>query len=132
MNVSKLTPNDRPYSRTLPLTCKVSSNDLDKIQAKVKETGKSLSQFLRDSALCAKVVPAQAIPGINEDQWQELSRVASNLNQLTFLCHTQEQTPLSKEVISSLAETGNILHEVRQALLGKPIQVKGGDNGSQN
>jgi uncharacterized protein (DUF1778 family) len=113
-----ITPNERCLSRILPITCKVSSKDLSAIQAKASVAGKTLSRFMRDSALNSEVTPTQNIPAINEEQWQQLSRVASNLNQLTFLCHTQEKTPLSKEVISDIAATRNLLHEVREALLG--------------
>lgn len=82
---------------------------------------------MRDSALNATVVPATIVPYINKDQWEQLSRVASNLNQLTYQCHTNTEHPSSDKVVSQIAEVRNILHEVRQTLIGE--STKGGGDG---
>jgi uncharacterized protein (DUF1778 family) len=121
------TPNDRHYSRNHPITCKVSPKDLAEIESKAKQSGKSRSSFMRDSALKSTVVPATTVPSVNKDQWEQLSRVASNLNQLTYQCHTNKEHPSSDKVISQIAEVRNILHEVRQTLIGESI--KGGRDG---
>ncbi len=117
-------PDERYYSRNQPITCKVSPKDLAEIEAKALQAGKSRSGFMRESALNATVVPAVTVPAINQQQWEELARVTSNLNQLTLLCHLNKEHPSSDKVISQIAEARNLLHEVRQALIGN--EPKGG------
>lgn len=121
------TQNERQLSRIHAITCKVSSKDLAKIESKIRQSGKSRSSFMRESALASTVIPAMPVPKINQEQWGELSRVASNLNQLTYLCHTRKEHPFSDKVISQIAETRKLLHEVRQTLIGESIP--GGKDG---
>ena len=67
----------------------------------------SSSEFLR---LAMRMQTFSVVPEINQRRWVELSRVASNLNQLN------RNTP--KDTLRDIEECTEILKQLRRALLG--------------
>ncbi|MBC2594868.1 plasmid mobilization relaxosome protein MobC [Ruficoccus amylovorans] len=114
---------DPDTARNIPVTCKLSAADLAVISRKSAAAGKTHSTFLRDAALASHVQVSPAIPTINGDQWWALSKVASNLNQLTHICHISEASPNSGRVLETLDELRQQLASIRADLIR---QEKGG------
>ncbi len=114
---------DPDTARNIPITCKLSAADLAVISRKATAAGKTHSTFLRDAALASHVQVSPAIPAINRDQWRELSKVASNLNQLTHLCHIDGIGSRAVGVLALLERLRPQLADIRADLLR---QEKGG------
>lgn len=106
------------FSRRIPVTTKFSSADLETVLSKAKAAGKTLSAYLRDSALSSTVQTSAKIPPINSEQWRELSKVAANLNQLAHRCNTGHEHPDSRQARATLDALLKILAQIRAALLG--------------
>ena len=100
------------------MTSKLSPADLEAVQPKATAAGKTLSTYLRDAALGSTVQASSVIPSICQDQWRELSKAASNLNQLAHRCHTGGDHPGSARAQATLDELSQLLSQVRSALLG--------------
>jgi hypothetical protein len=106
------------YSRRIPVTSKLSPADLEVVQPKATAAGKTLSTYLRDSALGSTVQASAVIPAVNQEQWRELSKAAANLNQLTHRCHTGEDYPASARAQATLDELSQVLSQIRSTLIG--------------
>lgn len=106
------------HSRRIPITSKFSPADLEAVQPKATAAGKTLSTYLRDSALSSTVQTSIKIPAINAEQWRELSKVTANLNQLAHRCHIGQEHPGSRQAQATLDALTQTLAEVRTALLG--------------
>jgi hypothetical protein len=112
---------DCPYSKVITLGTKVSAKDWAIIAAKIKESGLTVSEYLRASALSSTVNPPTLIPQINFDNWHDLARLGSNLNQIALQLHVKGVVnPYLTEVIEQIR---SLLAEVRAALI---------QNGGQN
>ena len=73
-------PLPEHQKRKHPITCRLTDEELSRIDFG-KPQGTSRGEWIRTKALSRKI--PRAIPEINRKAWAELSRVASNLNQLT-------------------------------------------------
>ena len=124
MGAFNLQIQDCPHSRLITLATKVSSIELAAIEKKLEAVvGLSMSEFLRKSALSSTVNPAVIIPSINLEQWHDLARLGSNLNQIALQLHTKGVVnPYLSETIEQIRE---LLAVVRVAL----IQTGGTTNG---
>ena len=112
---------DSPYSKVITLGTKVSAKDWAIIAGKVKASGLTISEYLRASALSSTVNPPIIIPSINLDNWHDLARLGSNLNQIALQLHVKGVVnPYLTEVIEQIR---SLLAEVRAALI---------QNGGQN
>lgn len=107
------------FSRRIPITSKFSPADLEAVQPKAKAAGKTLSTYLRDSALDSTVQPRATIPAINAEQWRELSKATANLNQLVHRCHIGQEHPASRQAQVTLDALIQTLAQIRAALLGE-------------
>lgn len=106
------------FSRRIAITSKFSPADLEAVAPKATAAGKTLSTYLRDSALSSKVQSHTPIPAICQEQWRELSKVTSNLNQLAHRCNVGQEHPASPQAQATLDALTQILAQVRAALLG--------------
>lgn len=107
------------FSRCIPITSKFSPADLEAVQPKATAAGKTLSTYLRDSALSSTVQPTATIPAINAEQWRELSKATANLNQLAHRCHIGQEHPGSRQAQATLDALTKTLAQIRAALLGE-------------
>lgn len=116
MGATILTPQVRSLSRLITLSTKVSAKDLSTIEDKLKAAGLSLSTYLRESALAAQVNPPVQVAAINIEQWDELGRMGSNINQIARQLNTRGVVdPFLLELIE---HNRTLLAEVRAALIG--------------
>jgi len=74
----------RPLLKTEELRikaeCYFSPSEKADISAKARRAGLSFSSYIREVVIGHKVV--DALPSINAQQWQSLSRTTANLNQI--------------------------------------------------
>lgn len=91
---------------------RLSDDELKAIDSYRKETKLSRSTYMRETAIGN---PPRVIPSVNRNQWVELSRLASNLNQLAYEAHLG---CFHSETESVIKDTLQILREVRNLLVG--------------
>lgn len=109
-------PKPRPAEelRLHSVSCRLTDAEvalLDERRGKV-----SRGEWLRRAALSR---PPRVVPTINKDAWAELSRVASNLNQLTKALHEGRWTPGDSQAAqSALRMLWEQLRAVRAQLIG--------------
>lgn len=72
------------------------------------------AQWLREAAL-SRHLPAPPVAAINGEQYEELGRLAANLNQLTRLAHVNQQVVVSEALLRKLS--GEVTR-LRFALVG--------------
>lgn len=93
------------------INCRVTDTELKIIDS--RRGGIKKTEWLTRTALKK---PPVIIPEINQKAWSELSRVASNLNQLTRAINKGLKSELK---VNDLAELIEILKEVRGGLISK-------------
>lgn len=84
------------------------------IEKRAAIMGMNPTDFVRSMALDRKL-PSAAIPAVNREQYAELGRFASNLNQLVRAVHSGQAVTVSNDV---LEETIRELQLLRLALVG--------------
>lgn len=94
------------------INVRLNDDELETIDRYRKETNLSRSTYMRETAIGN---PPRVIPSINREQWIELSRLASNLNQLSYEAHLGRFHSESEGVIK---DTQQILRDVRNLLVG--------------
>jgi hypothetical protein len=90
----------------------LNAGERSSLVAKAKETGLSLSAYVRRAALGHKVA---SVPVANAQRWQELARLAGNLNQLARAINTGSATGIDQALIDNLQSE---VRELRRALIG--------------
>ena len=110
----------RPLKRTSELRkrphCYLSSDGRMLVEAKAIEAGLSVSSFVRGAVLSRRIMKA---PIVSAQQWTELGRVCSNLNQLARHLNAGTANGVPPELIGRLYAQ---VQEVRRALLGACVQ----------
>lgn len=91
---------------------RLNDDELKAIDSYRKETNLSRSAYMRETAIGN---PPRVIPSINRNQWLELSRLASNLNQLAYEAHLGR---FHSETEGIIKDTRQILRDVRNLLVG--------------
>ena len=115
MGAINLHPKVGYNSYVITLGTKVSAKDWAIIADKIKASGLTISEYLRASALSSTVNPPIIIPSINLDNWHDLARLGSNLNQIALQLHAKGVVnPHLTEVIDQIR---SLLAEVRAALI---------------
>lgn len=99
---------DPSENRTHTISTRLNDAELQELDAKCAQCHMQRGEFLRTAAL--HKLPDH-IPEINREQWVELSRSASNLNQLAYHLNTTEIAP-------DIAEVRKLLAEFRDYLVG--------------
>lgn len=99
---------DPSENRTHTISTRLNDVELRELDQKCAELNMQRGEFLRTAAL--HKLPDQ-IPQINRDQWVELSRTASNLNQLAHHLNSSEIAP-------EISEVRKLLAEFRDSLVG--------------
>lgn len=88
INVTKSKRGRKPVSdeklRKHPVTCRLTDAESEKVDG--LRGGMTRGEWLRTAALGK---PPATIPAINQAAWLELSRAASNLNQLAKQSHSE-------------------------------------------
>ena len=75
-----------------------------------------VGEYMRSLSLGRRPKLAHQIPAINQEAWTELSRTASNLNQLAYRFNSGDSVN-TDEVSAALEECRNLLGDVRHILL---------------
>ena len=94
------------------INVRLNDDELNTIDRYRKETKLSRSTYMRETAIGN---PPRIIPSINRDQWIELSRLASNLNQIAYEAHLGH---FHSETEGVIKDTQHILRDVRNLLVG--------------
>ena len=94
------------------INVRLNDDELETIDRYRKETKLSRSTYLRETAIGT---PPRVIPSINRNQWIELSRLASNLNQIAYEAHLGR---FHNETEGVIKDTQQILRDVRNLLVG--------------
>ena len=92
---------------------RLSDDELRLLDSLRESSSLSRSSYLRQSALG---VQPKIIPSVNRQQWVELSRIGSNLNQLAYAVNRDGSIPSS--IGQSIEETKALLAQVRNLLIG--------------
>jgi hypothetical protein len=91
-------------------------DELAIIDEKAESAGLPLSTFIREATLGKRII---SVPTVNVRQWSELSRLSSNLNQLTAHLNLDGE-PLStfewREIFFAVQEARQAADQVRIAL----------------
>jgi hypothetical protein len=103
----KLDPDE---VRSHAVTSRLNKAEFDLLESKCIELNMQLGEFMRTAAL-HKLAPV--IASTNIDMWVELSRSASNLNQIAYQLNSVEP-----ELIPDISEIRKALSEFRDALIG--------------
>ncbi len=94
------------------INVRLNDDELNTIDRYRMETNLSRSAYMRETAIGN---PPRVIPSINRDQWIELSRLASNINQLAYEAHLGR---FHSETEGVIKDTLQILRDVRNLLVG--------------
>ncbi len=98
--------------RNLSINVRFHESEMEAIDRFRAGSKLSRSAYIRQTALST---PPVVIPSINREQWAELSRVASNLNQLA---HLANDGFLSHSTEIEILKAKDLLRDVRSALIG--------------
>lgn len=87
-----------------------------RLRERARSLGITVAELLREAAL-GRPIPHRLQPDpIASDQWVELGRLAANLNQLQRAINRGQAEGVP---VALLEELRQLLHEVRQALVGR-------------
>lgn len=109
-----IAPLPQTDTRTQPLTVKVTSDERQELTSRAAAAGIPLGAYLRACGLSGQVVQTHPIAA---DQWNDLCRLAGNINSLTRLGHQGRLHPDSHDVIATLVELQAVLGQVRSSLI---------------
>lgn len=93
--------------RNIQTNIRMTEDEINKIKKKAKLTNMTFSNYVISSALNNEVI---VIDGI-KDFTHQLSKVGTNLNQLTMLCHQ------GKITVPDITETNKILNDLWEYLV---------------
>ncbi len=74
---------EKANSREKRITVRYSEEECAELKTSAKNAGKTLSDYLRARSLGKRVKAVASIPEVNRAAYIELSKLSSNLNQLT-------------------------------------------------
>jgi hypothetical protein len=100
---------------------RVSSSEHAALLERAARMHMSAAQWLRAAAL-TRALPPPPVAAINREQYVELARLASNLNQLTHLANEGSRVTVSDHLLLRLIDE---TRRLRRALLG--VQEAGDD-----
>ena len=100
--------------RTATIGVRVSAGEYAALRAKAEAMAMTPAQWLREAALSRRL-PAPPVAAINGEQYEELGRLAANLNQLTRLAHVNQQVVVAEALLRKLS--GEVTR-LRFALVG--------------
>jgi hypothetical protein len=116
--------SDNP--RTTYISVRVTPEEKAAIQAMAGDG--SAGEMLRSMALGRKAKLPRAVPELNREAWAELSRTASNLNQLAH--HANATGEIQSALDDAIHETRRQLADVRGLLMGR-LPEEDDDDGSR-
>jgi hypothetical protein len=100
--------------RSATIGVRVSAGEYATLRAKAAQMHMTPAQWLRAAAL-ARRLPSPPVAAINREQYAELARLASNLNQLTRLANEGGRVTVADGLVARMAHETKRL---RLALLG--------------
>ena len=105
-------------THNIAVTVKLNSIEKATLGEPAKAAGVGLSAMMRELSLSGKVLPRPQINPIAIQQWQELLRVASNLNQAIALMNKGAVSGSAGRLEGVIQETLCELRAVHQNLIG--------------
>ena len=93
---------------------RVSAAEYDTLRTRAEQMGMTPAQFLRHAALTRRL-PSPPVPAVNREQYANLARLATNLNQLTRRANEGKPVILTPPFVKLLRTE---INRLRQALLG--------------
>ena len=100
--------------RTATIGVRVSEAEYAALRTKAEAMAMTPAQWLREAALSRRL-PAPPVAAINGEQYEELGRLAANLNQLTRLAHVNQEVVVAEALLRKLS--GEVTR-LRFALVG--------------
>ena len=100
--------------RTETIGVRVSAAEYAALRAKAEAMAMTPAQWLREAALTRRL-PPPPVAAINGEQYEELGRLAANLNQLTRLANSNQQVTVADALLRKLS--GEVTR-LRFALVG--------------
>lgn len=117
MAMAKARTNGRPPKEAgeklgRAVTVKFTTTTFEKVEQRAKQAGITVAEYLRKSALSAKIVPKH----FAEDNAvaRSLMGIANNLNQLTKLSHQQGLRAVVSELSELITRIKTIINSYRQ------------------
>lgn len=84
------------------LGCYVPDDDYNSIAVKAKAKNMTVSKYVKQCVLSAKVVDTSEIENIELQKLREIQRIGANLNQIAVYCNTHKSIDIS--VLQKLVE----------------------------
>jgi hypothetical protein len=106
--------SDPSAVRAATIGVRVSPAEYEALKAKASRMGMTPAQFLREAALSRRL-PQPPVPQVNREQYAELARLASNLNQLVRLSNSGRPVTVDDSLLRMLADE---VGRLRLALIG--------------
>ena len=96
--------------------------EAERIREQAVAANISVSALLRQKAITGEVKPRHVIPAINQEQWQTLARLHSNLNQALAAINRGTEAVDAFDT-AAIAELAAMVREIRCALIGQTEQT---------
>jgi len=94
--------------RTSTIGVRVSADEYAALKAKAEQMGMAPAQWLREAALSRRL-PSPPVPPINREQYAELAKLATNINQLARLANSGQSVTVADALLQRLAgEVGRL------------------------
>ena len=105
-------------NKTAHIEVRVSDNEKSALKEFSKQTGLSVSEFVRRAALGQRIDPVKHIPAINRCVYLELLRVGTNLNQIAHKLNSGQGSD-KERLVNAISQTVKLTKEVRLAILSE-------------
>ncbi len=105
--------------QTKNITIRLTPNDYIVMQNKVKKSGLTQAEYLRQAALNTRIISTSGIVSI----MPEFARVGNNINQIAKKCN-QDCQPTFEEIKKQSIELNKIFEEIRNFVRGKSAEAK--------
>lgn len=100
--------------RDVTIGVRVAPLELIALKAKAEQMGLTPAHWLREAALSRRL-PSPPVPPINREEYAELARLSSNLNQLAKLANGGQSVVVADALLQRLADE---VGRLRLALIG--------------
>lgn len=107
-------PRKTPVSlRDQWLRARVRPDELHRIEQMARDAGKSLSDYVRDAVLTARIV-IKRYRRVEPIVLNELSRIGNNLNQIARICNTTGESRRAQHIEDYLDELRPVLKRLHE------------------
>ncbi len=105
--------------QTKNITIRLTPNDYIIMQNKVKKSGLTQAEYLRQAVLNTRIISTSGIVSI----MPEFARIGNNINQIAKKCN-QGYLPTLEEIKKQSLELNKIFGEIRNFIRGKSAEAK--------